>query len=77
MNTPKGEENKMKTYILITKKTQYHITAKNLLDLYRKILKLKLDDNDILEIDESTPLFQWEDFLISSERNKVHAVQVS
>jgi len=67
----------MKTYILITEKAQYHITAKNLLDLYRKILKLKLDDNDILQIDESTPLFQWEDFLISSKRNKVQAVQVS
>ena len=66
----------MKTYILITKKAQYHITAKNLLNLYHKILKLKLNDNDILEIDESTPLFQWQDFLISSRRNKVQAIQV-
>ena len=45
----------MKTYILITERTQYHISAKNLLNLYRKIQKLKLYDNQIISVQDLYP----------------------
>ncbi len=66
----------MKTYILITERTQYHISAKNLLDLYRKIQKLKLYDNQIISIDDSMSSYQWSDFKSHANRNNVQAVQV-
>jgi len=57
----------VKTFIIITADAEYYISAKNILQLYNKLQKLKskfcIYDDEILKIDDSMPNLSKEHFV--------------